>query len=141
MHYTSKEQVLFEIARAGHLELLAQMSTAVDGVTEPRDRLRCLMHAYVLFHARRATLARVINYELGALSAEHAREIERLRRRIDADVRAVLAGFEGIDPRLAALALESLGIDIARWYRPGGRWSPTSLASSYAEIALRILDR
>jgi hypothetical protein len=54
--------------------------------------------------------------------------------------RGVASGaFHTPDPHMATLALLSLGIDIARWYREGGRWTPEDIGDSYAEIALRIV--
>jgi hypothetical protein len=40
---------------------------------------------------------------------------------------------------MAAAALLSLGIDLARWYRDGVRWTPEQIAEQYAAIALRIV--
>lgn len=54
--------------------------------------------------------------------------------------RGIDAGeFHARDPRIAAAALLSLGIDLARWYRDGGRWTPDEIGEEYAEIALRIV--
>ncbi|WP_269093272.1 hypothetical protein [Mycobacterium intracellulare] len=33
----------------------------------------------------------------------------------------------------------SLGIDLARWYRDGGRWTPDEIGEAYADFALRIV--
>lgn len=43
------------------------------------------------------------------------------------------------DARIATVALLSLGIDIARWYREDRAWSPEDIAREYAAIALRIV--
>ena len=37
------------------------------------------------------------------------------------------------------IAALSLGIDLARWYRDGGTWTPESLADFYADLALRVV--
>jgi AcrR family transcriptional regulator len=139
VHYASKEQLLHEISREGHEEVLARVRNAAADETDPDRRLRALVTAYVRFHAEHATLARVINYELAALSEEHRGEVEATRRDIDEVLRAVLEPFPTVDTRTAAVALESLGIDIARWYRPGGRWTPETLAASYVELAVRMV--
>lgn len=139
VHYASKEQVLHEISLTGHQEVLGRVREAVAGHDDDGPRLRALVSAYVAFHAEQATLARVINYELAALAEDHRREVEAVRRDIDEVLRAGLAPFTTVDTRTAAVALESLGIDIARWYRPGGRWTPQSLAASYVELAVRMV--
>jgi len=47
--------------------------------------------------------------------------------------------FDCPSPRIAATALLSLGIDIARWYREDRSWSPADLGDAYAALALRIV--
>ena len=65
-------------------------------------------------------------------------EIEQLIE--DLVRRGAAAGvFEVSDPRLTATALLSLGVDIGRWYHPGGGWSPEELARHYAGLARRIV--
>ena len=49
------------------------------------------------------------------------------------------AAFRSSNPRMTALALLSLGIDVARWYRDEGEWSPEEIADYYCELALRIV--
>lgn len=39
---------------------------------------------------------------------------------------------------MASVALLSLGIDIARWYREDGEWSPDQIGDYYADLALRL---
>ena len=86
-----------------------------------------------------------MNYELSALTPEHYAEILDIRHRIDREIRGlvergVAAGvFDTPSPRMAAVALLSLGIDIARWYRDEGEWSPEDIAAAYADMALRIV--
>jgi hypothetical protein len=33
----------------------------------------------------------------------------------------------------------SLGIDVARWFRDEGRWSPEQVAEHYRQLALRMV--
>jgi hypothetical protein len=40
---------------------------------------------------------------------------------------------------MAATAPVSLGIDIARWYREEGAWSPEEIGDFYADLALRMM--
>jgi hypothetical protein len=74
-------------------------------------------------------------------SAEHAAEVAALRRETEQVVRALIEGgirtsaFSVPDAAAAAAAVLSLGIDVARWYRRGGRWTPEQLGELYAELA------
>jgi AcrR family transcriptional regulator len=145
VHHRSKEELLFEISRAGHEETLEVVTQAVSETSDPVEQLRRLMHGYVLFHTKKHTLARVINYEMSALTPEHRAEIKKIRRQIDFTILEVVAAgvdaglFETADPRMTAIALESMGIDIARWYSDRGTWKPEQIATRYVEMAMRLV--
>jgi len=145
VHHRSKEELLHELSLEGHEATLRLVRDAIAQHDSPTAQLRALMHAFALHHARAHTSARVVNYELASLSPDHLADIQRLRREIDEAVRGVVdagvaAGeFDAPHPRLAAAALLSLGIDIARWYHDGGTWTPEDVAEGYADLALRIV--
>lgn len=145
VHHKSKEELLYLISKAGHENTLQLVQNALRSSDEPTAALRAVIHDFAVNHARGHTRARIVNYELGALSPEHYVEIRDIRHRIETELRelvelGVSAGvFRTPDPRMTAVALLSLGIDIARWYRDGGQWSPEDIADHYAGIALRIV--
>ncbi|MFI1234671.1 TetR family transcriptional regulator [Nocardia salmonicida] len=145
VHHKSKEELLYLISRTGHEETLDLVLKGVESSGEPATALRNVVHAFAVHHARGHTGARIVNYELSALTPEHYAEILDIRHRIDREIRGlvergVAAGvFDTPSPRMAAVALLSLGIDIARWYRDEGEWSPEDIAAAYADMALRIV--
>ena len=145
VHHRSKEELLFELARVGHLRVLELVRTSVAGIADPVEQLGRLVEDFVRDHAEEHTGARVINYELSALTDEHLAEIRAIRHDIDVVVRGVLdrgvaAGvFATPDVRMTALAILSLGIDVARWYRDEGRWTPDEVAAHYRLLALRMV--
>lgn len=145
VHHRSKEELLFELARAGHLRVLEMVRSSVAPLADPVEQLGQLVEDFVRDHAQEHTGARVINYELAALSSEHLAEIRTIRHEIDVVVRDVLdrgvaAGvFTTPDARMTALAILSLGIDVARWYRDEGRWTPDAVAAHYRLLALRMV--
>ncbi|MCM0675274.1 TetR family transcriptional regulator [Micromonospora phytophila] len=145
VHHKSKEELLYLISRSGHDQVLRLVQDAIASSDEPATALRRAVHDFVAFHARQHTSTRVVNYELPALSPEHLAEIHDLRHRIEQAIRqlveaGVAAGvFDTPDPRMAAAALLSLGVDLGRWYRDDGGWSPEHIATRYAEMALRIV--
>ena len=114
---------------------------------EPVAQLLAVVRTFTVHHARGHVRARVVNYELAAHSPEHPHEIAAIRRRIEGLVRelvesGVRAGvFHTPDPRMTALAVLSLGIDVARWYRDEGEWTPEEIADHYCELALRMVGR
>jgi AcrR family transcriptional regulator len=145
VHHRSKEELLYLISRSGHEHTLAMVQDAIASSDDPATALRTVIHDFVVHHARDHTSARIVNYELAALTPEHFAEIRDLRRRIEGAIRelverGVAAGvFDTPDPRMAGVALLSLGIDIARWYREEGRWSPEDIGDHYADMALRMV--
>jgi AcrR family transcriptional regulator len=145
VHHRSKEEILYRISRRGHEDTLALVRAALASSDDPVEQVRAVVRDFVVHHARGHTTARIVNYELSALDEPHLAEIRQLREAIDAEVQALVrAGVEAgaftcRDPRLAAAALLSLGIDIARWYEEQGGWSPEELGEAYADIAVRIV--
>lgn len=113
---------------------------------EPPVRLRRFVRDFAAWHAENQPLARVIQYELGALPAEAYEEVASLRRRIERLLQAELrrgrdsGAFRIDDVTGTALAILSLCIDIARWYTPSGRRRPAAIGDLYAELALRMVS-
>lgn len=145
VHHRSKEELLHQISRAGHDRTLALVQDAVSSADKPREQLLAAVHAFVVHHAEDHTSARIVNYELAALSPEHLHEITGIRKQIEAEVRAVVergvadGSFRTSHPQMTAAALLSLGIDVARWYRDEGGWTPGQVADHYCELALRMV--
>ena len=145
VHHRSKEELLFELARVGHQRVLMMVRESVARSEDPVEQLGILVEDFVRDHAVVHTGARVINYELAALSEEHLAEIVAIRHEIDVAVRDVIdrgvaAGvFHTPDARMTALAVLSLGIDVARWFRDEGRWTPDQVAVLYRLLALRMV--
>ncbi|MFC0622515.1 TetR/AcrR family transcriptional regulator [Kribbella deserti] len=143
VHYSSKEKLLFEISLYGHKAALDVLSS-VEGST-PTERLQAMVSAFTVWHAEHHTVARVVQYELAALSPDHLAEVATYRRSISALMEKVLADgvsagtFQVDDLPGTALALLSLSIDVARWYSPA-RQPPEALGSLHAALALRMVQ-
>ncbi|MBX6750017.1 MAG: TetR family transcriptional regulator [Micromonosporaceae bacterium] len=147
VHHESKEELLYQISRSGHEAVLDRLRAAIATAEDPAAQLVAAMRAFATHHARAHTVARIVNYELAALSEEHRREISRLRRAITAELRAVVdrgvaAGiFDTPDPRMATTVLLSLGVDISRWYQENHPLTAEQLGEFYADVALRVVGQ
>jgi AcrR family transcriptional regulator len=145
VHHRSKEDLLHLISRTGHEQVLRLVRNAASSSDDPVEQLRGVVRDFAAYHALHHTTARVVNYELSALTPEHRGEVAGLRRAIDREFRdlverGVRAGvFDTPDVHMAATALGSLGIDVARWFRDGGSWTPEDVGAYYGELALRIV--
>lgn len=147
VHFPSKELVLYEIIRSGHERALAciqepQLNEESDSV----ERLRLLMSRYTAWHARHHVAARVCQYMLAGLTADHYDTIMQLRRQTNQVFRDTVAQgvkdgtFEPVDVNRVVRALLSLSIDLVRWYRLDGRDLPEQLGDFYADLALKLVS-
>lgn len=146
VHYPSKAALLAEISRTGHEAALALVEQSLRRAgADPVDRLRTVVHDFVVWHAEHHRVARVVQYELAALPEDAAGAVADLRRRIEGLVEAeiVAGGAAGrmsvTDPRRVARAILSLCVDVSRWFDPRGRDRAHELAALYAELAARMV--
>ena len=145
VHFASKEELLFELCRRGHLLALEVVTTARAGQDTPPAQLVAIVSAFARWHAEQFRTARIVQYEFPHLSAGHRDEVLALRKQIDAVVRDVLtagvatADFDVPDLAMTTLALQSLTIDVARWYKPGIRRTPEAIGAAYGDLALRLV--
>lgn len=145
VHHRSKEELLFLISREGHQQALAVVREARASSADAVEQIAAVGRAFAEFHAHQHTVARILNYELAALSEEHRAEIDEYRTGIDRELRELVAEgvtagvFDTPDPALAATALASMSVDIARWYREDGAWSAEQIGDYYSGLALRLV--
>ncbi|WP_219464938.1 TetR/AcrR family transcriptional regulator [Nonomuraea rhizosphaerae] len=146
VHFPSKELVLFEIVRAGHEGVLAYVQDPAALVEDsPAERLRSIVSRYTRWHARHHVAARVCQYELAGLTAQHYDEVLELRHRTNAFFRDAVArgvadgSFRPVDVNRITRAMLSLSIDLVRWYRLDGPDSPEQIGDFYAGLALTMV--
>jgi len=145
VHFGSKEELLFALSRRGHAMAL-EVVRAAAGEPDPRRAATLLVRAFTEWQAQYRTLARLVQFGGAALTPEHGADAADLRRGIGRGVqelieRGVAAGvFTVRDPRGAATAVLSLGVDVARWYGPGLRWNPGELGVLYSDLVDRMLS-
>jgi AcrR family transcriptional regulator len=146
VHFPSKEVVLFEIIRTAHQRVLTYVSEPAGlSAEDPVHRLRSLVARYTEWHARYHVAARVSQYELAGLSAEHYEEILQMRHETNVVFRAAVergvttGAFADIDVKRVSRAILSLGIDLVRWYRRDGSDSPEQLGRFTAQLALKMV--
>ncbi|MEU1089202.1 TetR/AcrR family transcriptional regulator [Streptomyces sp. NPDC005576] len=145
IHYKTKEELLHRISRIGHDRALSLLEAAADGEGTAPDRLALAVRAFVHWHAERFATARVVQYELDALSDEHRAEIIELRRRTDAVMRRIIKDgvatgeFDVPDVPGTALAVLSLCVDVSRWFNAQGSRTPEEVGALYVDLVLRMV--
>ncbi|WP_249138595.1 TetR/AcrR family transcriptional regulator [Phycicoccus avicenniae] len=147
VHFASKEVLLFELSRRGHLRARDLLVAAARDAADPTEALRAIIGGFSRWHAEHHQLGRIVQFEFRHLGPEHQEQVLDLRREIDGVVADVLAAgvasgeFDVEDVRGTALALLSTAIDVARWYSPGQRRTPESIERLYGELAVRLVRR
>lgn len=144
VHFRSKDDVLAAISRRGHRAAL-DLVEAAAALAPAEHAFRTMVYVFGRWHAEQRTLARVVQYELDALPAEDRAAVEALRRETGrAARRAVAAALgpgaapDGPEVRGLATAVLSLGIDVARWYTPGGPYTPDGVGRLLCGLAPRM---
>jgi len=143
--FSSKEDVLYKIAESA-LDLTAEMVSAEASQGEGHAcRLEAVVRSLSAWHAYHSPVARVVLYQLDALTPDHLAEIAGKKRAIGRIVRDVIADgastgeFAVADIAGTATAVTSICLDVARWYRPGHPRTPEAIGELNVEIALRIV--
>ncbi|MFB7517061.1 TetR/AcrR family transcriptional regulator [Streptomyces sp. NPDC056144] len=145
IHYKTKEELLHRISRIGHRRALEILSAGADGEGTAAERLADAVHSFVRWHAEGHATARIVQYELDALSPEHRAEIVELRKESDAAVRRIIeegvaAGeFDVPDIPGTTVAVLSLCIDVSRWFTTQGRRTADEVGALYADLVLRMV--
>ncbi|OEV03199.1 TetR/AcrR family transcriptional regulator [Streptomyces oceani] len=145
IHYRTKEELLYHISRVGHERTVCLLTAAEQSGHSVTERLDGAVRDFVRWHAAHHTTARVVQYELAALGAEHYAEIVTMRRRTEEVLRGLLADgvsageFTVPDIPGTAVAVLSLCIDVARWFRTDGPRTPEEIGALYAALVLRMV--
>ncbi|HEY6796439.1 MAG TPA: TetR/AcrR family transcriptional regulator [Kineosporiaceae bacterium] len=145
VHYPSKAALLALISRQGHASALDLVTRAAAPGQDAAAALARVVTEFASWHARHHRVARVVQYEFGALPEADRAEIVGMRRRIEQVVEDLIRGgiaegtMDVAHPRRVARAILSLCVDVSRWYDPGGRDGPDDLGALYSELALRMV--
>jgi AcrR family transcriptional regulator len=145
VHFASKQDLLFQLCHRGHVLALEIVATARASAPGPPDQLFAIVSAFARWHAEQFRTARIVQYEFPHLTPEHREVVLALRRQIDEVIRGVLRSgvasgdFDVPDVAMTTLALQSLSIDVARWYEPGIRQTPEAIGTAYGKLALRLV--
>ena len=145
VHFSSKEDVLYQLSRRGHQQALDLVRAAIASAASPAAQLAAAMSRFTVWHVEHYDIARVVQHEFPHLSQEHRDEVLDLRKQIDRALRQVLiAGRASGDFALdhianTTLALLSMVVDVARWYTPAIARTPEQIGQTNAVLGLRLV--
>jgi AcrR family transcriptional regulator len=142
-YITSKEDVLYEVLQEVHAAGLAALKAAAEIEGDPLVKVRSVVSTLSAFNAEHRVRMSILLRELHVLEPKRRKAIvaERdqyeqfLRELIEEAQKAGLAN-EGIDPKIATLAIMGMVNTIHQWYRPSGGLKPASIGAQYADFAV-----
>jgi AcrR family transcriptional regulator len=144
-HMRSKQDLLEAIIGPTTDGILDDFRAAVDGHTDPAERLRRAIRVYALRHATHRREALVANRDTASLPEPAQTRIRQRQRDHERAVRAIIADGAGTgdfhvgSPTRASFAILEMCISIARWFRDDGTRTAEQVANEYAGFALRIV--
>ena len=145
-HFPSKEALFFQIAEGVMQNLLAAGRQAVASAPEPRDQLRALVRAHVVYDAQQRFRAKVADDQLNALGPERRADVVAVRDAYEQLWRDVLDagrsahGWVVPDTPVVTFAITTMCTAVDVWYRENGRLTPTGVADVYEQLVLGALE-
>lgn len=145
-HITSKEDLLLSVMGGTMDELNELMDAALEGKTDPLERLIAFIECHIRFHAEHAQQVFIGNTELRSLEAAARKEITEKRRAYRAQLEELIvavgdAGLANLlNARLHVFSLVAIGTHVSSWYRPDGDFDLDEIVKTYTKIVLRSLE-
>lgn len=144
VHHDSKESLLFTVSLQGHRSALDVIDRASAAATDPVERIRRMVYDFSRWHTDHSRVGRIVQWEYHALTPEHRAEVAAFRRSIEKTMQDALTdgveqgALDVTDIPGTAFSLLSLGVDLVRWFEPGGSRSGHELATLHADLAVRM---
>ncbi|MHB1584179.1 MAG: TetR family transcriptional regulator [Acidimicrobiales bacterium] len=151
-HFTSKEELLYELVRSGHRRLEDEVAAAQAAVAgDPAAELAAVVAVYVRTHIRRRKGARVANRDYPHLTGRRLDDIVAIRRRLRDRVVGILdegnacgvfrvAGDgDRWSTLVAAASVLDLCVHCGEWLRPDGRLPIEELEGRFVTMCLRLV--
>jgi AcrR family transcriptional regulator len=142
----SKESLLRKIFEDSHEEVQEIAERHRTGDAPAVERLRAFLTGYALWyltHLQRASLyAREWRYasdELRDVMAKQRKYYDDVLRGFLDELKAAGELDTDLDPKLATYFVMSAVSSLPDWFNPNSRQSAKSVASAYAEMALKLL--
>ena len=141
-YFRSKEELLFLIQDHAFGSILANLEETLQGVTDPREKLRRIVLNHFRYFIRHMAYQKVCAFEQEILQdKDYYAAVEKKRRRYFELVREVLrevSGRQEFPIKLGAIALFLFGAMswIHMWYNPKKDGKPEDMAHTLTDLFL-----
>ena len=144
-HYVSgKDELLHSIQRRCFTEGLQGAEAALDGVSDPSERLERFIRHHITFFAGHMSEMKVLSHEAESLSGDRLATVNTLKRRYVAMLSRLIRDLCDpneceVDENVASYALFGMMNWTYTWYDPAGAVSPEALAGQFTRLFLNGL--
>src|SRR5689334_11368428 len=141
-HISTKQELLFDLIQDHINELLRQLDRALDGKSDPVEKLRAFVTFHVTYHMTRKREVFIANSELRSLEPKNYEAIVALRGAYEQRLAEILEQgteegvFEVVDVQVATFAIIALLTGLCSWYRPGGRLTREAIIAAHEKLVL-----
>lgn len=135
----SKEELLFLIQGRAFDTLTDRLEARLDGVCDPRERLRILMENHLTYFLDNMPEMKVMSHEADSLSGEFSRGVAEKKRRLVAIAREVIQELRPdcpVDGRVATFGMFGMMNWIYTWYHTARDVPAAQLADEMCSIFL-----
>jgi AcrR family transcriptional regulator len=139
-YFSSKEELLFLIQDHCFGTVLDKLDRLLDGVDDPRLRLRLLVENHLRFFVANMKEMKVLSHEAATLTGEYRRRVNARKRQYTDTCMAIMQAVQGTDStasaRTATFALFGMLNWIYNWYDPARDAPVDELARQMTELFL-----
>ncbi|HVV89106.1 MAG TPA: TetR/AcrR family transcriptional regulator [Solirubrobacterales bacterium] len=146
-YFESKEDLLFQLLKDGHLDLLAGLEEVTESGAGPLEQLMDLTHRHCLYVAENSLIVGLFLNHFRSLTGVHREYIQRDRDRYEAGWRRIfIKGQESgeirsdLDPVTTINGIFGLTNGIHQWYREGEQLSAEEIGRQYAGMVSRAIS-
>jgi TetR/AcrR family transcriptional regulator, cholesterol catabolism regulator len=141
-HYMdSKEDLLFNLIKAPHDDLLVILDEVLASGAGPLEQLRQLTRRHSVYVAENPIVTGLFLNHFRALTGERREYIVRERHRYEKGWRQIIVAGqsageirENLDPKITARGYLGLANGIHQWFRPGNPLSARQVGEHYADL-------
>jgi AcrR family transcriptional regulator len=146
-HYSTKEQLLFDVLESQMNELSEGLDRALAAAGDDiAARLATAIRFHIQYVTRGEEGASISTTELRGLTGELRERHLATRDAYERKFRELLSSgidagvFCAVDVPVITAGILGIGLSVGRWYHPGGRLSPDDIADEYIRFVLKALD-
>lgn len=135
----SKEELLFLIQGRAFDTLTEQLEQRLDGVDDPRERLRILMENHITYFLDNMSEMKVLSHEADSLSGDFYRGVHAKKRRLVDIAKGVIRELRPdgpVDGRVATFAMFGMMNWIYTWHHAARDIPACQLADEMCSIFL-----